>query len=181
MYCYAEQFSLIFIYFIFPSIRGSGVPGATPSSIELYSEQKGVLELDIPVMFHTGSSIYRNSKMKYGGPLHLDEVATDFPELKIVMAHSGRGFWYDRAFYLSKIHRNLYMEISGLPPRKLLHYFPELEKNADKVIFGSDWPGVGGIRENIEVLCSLPLKEETVEKMLYRNATKVLGMGTVSD
>ena len=127
-------------------------------------------------MFHTGSSIYRNSKLKYGDPLHLDEVAVDFPDLKIVMAHSGRGFWYNRAFFLSKLHKNLYMEISGLPPQNLLHYFPELEKNSDKIIFGSDWPGVRGIKENIDVICSLPIKKTTIEKILYRNAEKVLRM-----
>jgi len=147
-----------------------------PNQQEIYPLYEKALELNVPIMFHTGSSIYRNSKLKYGDPLHLDDVATDFPELKIVMAHSGRGFWYDRAFFLSRLHKNLYMEISGLPPQKLLHYFPELEKNADKVIFGSDWPGVKGIKENIDALSTLPLKETTLEKILYKNAKKVLGI-----
>ena len=110
--------------------------------------------------------------------MHLDEVAVNFPELRIVMAHSGRGFWYDRAFFLSKLHNNLYMEISGLPPQNLLHYFPELEVNSDKIIFGSDWPGVRGIKENIDVIRSLPFKETTIEKILYRIAEKVLRIKT---
>ena len=147
-----------------------------PNQKEVYPLYEKAVEFDIPVMFHTGSSIYRNSKLKYGDPLHLDEVAVDFPDLKIVMAHSGRGFWYNRAFFLSKLHKNLYMEISGLPPQNLLHYFPELEKNSDKIIFGSDWPGVRGIKENIDVICSLPIKKTTIEKILYRNAEKVLRM-----
>jgi predicted TIM-barrel fold metal-dependent hydrolase len=149
-----------------------------PNQKDVYPIYEKALELNIPIMFHTGSSIYKNSKLKYGDPLHLDEVAADFPDLKIVMAHSGRGFWYDRAFFISKIHKNLYMEISGLPPQKLLHYFPELEKNADKVIFGSDWPGVKGIKKNIDMICTLPLKDSTIEKILYRNAEKVLGIQT---
>ena len=147
-----------------------------PNQREVYPLYAKALELDVPVMFHTGSSIYKHSKLKYGDPLHLDEVAADFSDLKIVMAHSGRGFWYDRAFFLSRLHKNLYMEISGLPPQKLLHYFPELEKNADKVIFGSDWPGVKGIKENIDALRSLPLKEKTIERILYRNAERLLGI-----
>ncbi|MCK4613698.1 MAG: amidohydrolase family protein, partial [Thermoplasmata archaeon] len=68
-----------------------------PNQRDVYPLYERAVELDIPIMFHTGSSIYRNSKMKYGNPLHLDEVAADFPDLRIVMAHSGRGFWYDRA------------------------------------------------------------------------------------
>jgi hypothetical protein len=145
-----------------------------PNQREVYPLYEKAVEYGVPVMFHTGSSIYRHAKLKYGDPLYLDEVAADFPDLKIVMAHSGRGFWYERAFFLSRLHENLYMEISGLPPQKLLQYFPDLEKNADKVIFGSDWPGVRGIKENIDALCTLPLKKTTIEKILYRNAKKVL-------
>ena len=125
-------------------------------------------------MFHTGSSIYKNSKLKYGDPLLLDEVAADFPDLKIVMAHGGRGFWYDRAFFLSRLHKNMYIEISGLPPQKLLQYYPDFEKNTDKIIFGSDWPGIKSIRNNIETLCNLPLNENNLEKILYQNAKKIL-------
>ena len=147
-----------------------------PNDNKIYPIYEKAVELGIPIMFHTGSSIYKHSKLKYGDPLYLDEVAADFPKLKIVMAHSGRGFWYDRAFFLSKIHKNVYMEISGLPPQKLLHYFPELEKNMNKVIFGSDWPGVVSIRKNIDALCSLPLKKVTLENILYKNAKKILNL-----
>lgn len=134
-------------------------------------------ELGIPVMVHTGSSIFRGAKLKYGDPLALDDVAVDFPKLKIVMAHSGRGFWYERAFFLARLHENVYMEIAGLPPQKLLDYFPELERNADKVIFGSDWPGAPNIRRNIEYIRGMPLQESTKEKILGGNAARVLGIG----
>jgi len=145
-----------------------------PNQKEIYPLYATAMELGIPVMFHTGSSTYKNAKIKYGDPLHLDEVATDFEELTMIMAHSGRGFWYNRAFFLSRIHTNLYMEISGLPPQNLLHYFPDFEKNAEKILFGSDWPGVKGIRDNIDALSKLPLKEETIHKILYENAEKIL-------
>jgi len=150
-----------------------------PNQKENYPLYEKAIELGIPIMFHTGSSVYKNSKLKYSDPLHLDDVAADFPKLKIIMAHSGRGFWYDKAFFLSRIHKNLYMEISGLPPQNLLKYFPELEKNSDKVIFGSDWPGIKSIKENISSLYSLPLKPKTIEKILYKNAAKILGLEMV--
>ena len=131
-------------------------------------------EYRLPVLIHTGSSIFRGSKIKYADPIHLDDVATDFPELPILMAHSGRGLWYARAFFLSKLHPNLYLEISGLPPKYLLKYFPELEKNIDKVVYGSDWPGIQTIGQNIEAIQKLPLEPESKEKILYRNALKIL-------
>jgi len=134
--------------------------------------------LGVPIMLHTGSSVFRGSRLKYGDPIYLDDVAVDFPNLTIIMAHSGRGFWYDRAFFLARLHENVYMEISGLPPQKLLSYFPEFERNADKILYGSDWPGMPHIGRNIRLVRSLPLKQETKEKVLGGNAAKILGLST---
>ena len=135
-------------------------------------------DLGIPVLIHTGSSIFPGTRLKYGDPLHLDDVAVDFPDLKLVMAHSGRGFWYDRAFFMSRLHKNVYMEISGLPPSRLMEYFPELGRNADKVIFGSDWPGMTHIKRNMEAVAALPLPPEAAEKILGGNAARLLGLNS---
>jgi len=149
-----------------------------PNDPLLYPIYAKAQELGIPVMFHTGSSVFRGSRLKYGDPLYLDDVAVDFPDLVIVQAHSGRGFWYDRAAFLARLHPNVYMEVSGLPPHKLLDYFPELERLADKVIFGSDWPGVPGIKANIEAIRALPISEEAKAKILGENAARILGIKT---
>jgi predicted TIM-barrel fold metal-dependent hydrolase len=142
----------------------------------LYPLYAKAQELGIPVMIHTGSSIFKGARLKYGDPLYMDDVAVDFPALKLLMVHSGRGFWYERAYFLAKLHANLYMEISGLPPQKLLDYFPELERVADKVIFGSDWPGMPHVGRNIETIRGLPLREESKEKILGGNAARILGL-----
>lgn len=142
----------------------------------IYPLYQAAQDLKIPVLIHTGSSVFTGSRIKYGDPLHLDDVANDFPSLNLVMAHSGRGFWYDRAFFLSKLHPNLYMEVSGLPPSKLMTYFPELARNTDKVIFGSDWPGMSAIRGNMDAIARLPLPAEGVEKILGRNAARLLNL-----
>lgn len=142
----------------------------------MYPLYQAAQDLGIPVLIHTGSSVFKGSRLKYGDPLHLDDVATDFPALNLVMAHSGRGFWYDRAFFLSKLHANLYMEISGLPPSKLLTYFPELARNTDKVIFGSDWPGMIQIKRNMDAISALSLPAEGVENILGGNAAKLLNL-----
>jgi predicted TIM-barrel fold metal-dependent hydrolase len=130
----------------------------------------------IPVLIHTGSSVFKGSRLKFGNPLSLDDVAVDFPDLKIIMAHSGRGLWYKEAFFLSRLHKNVYMEVSGLPPKKLLIYFPDLEENADKIIFGSDWPGIANIKDNIEAVNLLPIAESAKEKILGENAKYILGL-----
>lgn len=140
----------------------------------MYPLYQAAQDLGIPVLIHTGSSVFKGSRLKYGDPLHLDDVAVDFPHLNLIMAHSGRGFWYDRAFFLSKLHANVYMEISGLPPAKLLTYFPELARNTDKVIFGSDWPGMVHIKRNMDAISSLSLPAAGVENILGGNAAKLL-------
>ena len=147
-----------------------------PNDVKVYELYEKAQELGIPVNFHTGSSIFKNAKLKYANPLHLDDVAVDFPDLKIIQAHGGRGFWYDTAFFLAWLHKNVYIDITGLPPQNLLKYFPELEKIADKLVFGSDWPAVPSLRENIETIKRLPLREETKRKILVENALKILGL-----
>ncbi|MCD6567533.1 MAG: amidohydrolase [Dehalococcoidia bacterium] len=146
-----------------------------PNEVALYPTYAKAQELNIPVIFHIGSSIFKGTRIKYCDPIYLDDIATDFPDLKIIMAHSGRGFWYEKCFFLSRFHKNIYMDITGLPPRNLLSYFPELDSNGKKVIFGSDWPAMPtGIKENVEIIKSLPLSSNTIEGILYRNAEKIL-------
>jgi len=146
-----------------------------PNEARLYPLYGKAQELGIPVIFHIGTSIFKGTKLKYCNPIYLDDVAVDFPDLKIVMAHSGRGFWYNECFTLSRLHKNIYMDITGLPPQNLLNYFPYLEKNSEKVIFGSDWPTIPtGIRKNIETIKSLALSDRTIEAILYKNAYKIL-------
>lgn len=146
-----------------------------PNEARLYPLYQKAQELRIPVIFHIGTSIFKGTRLKYCDPIHLDDVAVDFPDLKIIMAHSGRGFWYEDCFSLSRLHKNLYMDITGLPPQNLLRYFPELEKNSEKVIFGSDWPTMPTtIKANIEAIQQLPLSQKAIESILYKNAQKIL-------
>ncbi len=147
-----------------------------PNDASLYPMYALAEERGIPVMFHTGSSVFRGSKMKFGDPLLLDDLAVDFPDLTLVQVHSGRGFWYDRAAFLARIHPNMYMEIAGLPPKKLLTYFPELERLADKVLFGSDWPGLPSLKQNIGDVRALPIAEGAKAKILGGNAARLLGL-----
>ena len=126
------------------------------------------------MMVHTGSSVFKGARIKYGDPLLLDDVAIDFPKLNILMAHSGRPFWYEQAFWMARRHANVYMEVSGLPAKNLLEYFPRLEDIADKVVYGSDWPGNPDLRRNPDAIRALPISEEAKQAILYENATRVL-------
>jgi hypothetical protein len=92
------------------------------------------------------------------------------------MAHSGRPFWYEQAFWMARRHPNVYLEVSGLPAQNLLSYFPRLEELADKVVYGSDWPGNPHLRRNIDSILRLPLGDETKAKILGGNAARLLAL-----
>jgi hypothetical protein len=129
----------------------------------------------IPVMIHTGTSIFPGARNRYGDPIHLDDVAVDFPKLKIIMAHGGRPLWMDTAFFLVRRHRNVFLDISSIPPRSLLQYFPRLESIAGQTLFGTDWPGPGvpSVKGNLDDFRALPLSPEAQEKILSTTALAI--------
>lgn len=129
----------------------------------------------IPVMFHTGSSIFPGATNHYGNPTYIDEIAGDFPDLKIIMAHGGRGFWYNEAQFVARIRKNVYIDISGLPVKRLLEYFTEMERLKEKFLFGTDWPAVA-MKDTVEEFLSLPISESAKEAILYYNAKRVLNL-----
>src|SRR5207247_1947291 len=61
-----------------------------------------------PVMVHTGTSIFPGARSKYGNPMELDDVAIDFPDLRIVMAHGGRPLYMEEAFFILRRHANVW-------------------------------------------------------------------------
>lgn len=126
----------------------------------------------LPVMIHTGTSVFPGARSKYGNPLELDDVAIDFPDLRIVMAHGGRPLYMDEAFFVLRRHRRVWLDVSGIPPARLLEYFPRLAELADRVVWGTDWPspGVRDMRANIDQFLALPLSESHQRAILETNA-----------
>ena len=129
----------------------------------------------IPIMVHTGTSIFPGARNKYGDPMYVDDVAVDFPGLKILLAHGGRPLWMDTAFFLVRRHRNVYLDISGIPPKTLLKSFPRLEEIAHKSLFGTDWPGPGvpEIGKNLAEFRGLALSESAKEEILSKTALEI--------
>ncbi len=132
-------------------------------------------ERGLPVMIHTGTSVFPGARSKWGNPLELDDVAIDFPDLRILMAHGGRPFWMDQAFFVLRRHRNVYLELSGIPPARLLDYFPRLAELAGKTLWGTDWPspGVRDLRQNLDQFLALPLDPAVQQRIISGNALAV--------
>lgn len=130
----------------------------------------------IPVMFHTGTSIFRGARSKHGDPLQLEDVGVDFPDLDVVIAHGGRPFWTEQAFFLLRRFPRFHLDLSGIPPARLLSWFPRLEEIADRVLFGTDWPspGVPSVARNLAAIRALPLPEDVKERFVSGNALRLL-------
>ncbi len=125
-----------------------------------------------PVLIHTGTSIFPGARNVHADPMPCDDVAVDFPGTTLVLCHAGRPLWYDTAFFLVRRHPNVRLDVSGIPPRRLLDVLPRLGDVADRVLWGTDWPsmGVRSMRRNVEEFLSLPLPADVKRKILFENA-----------
>ena len=128
--------------------------------------------LGLPVIFHTGTSVFPRARNRFGEPILVEDVAIDFPKLPIILAHGGRPLWMSQAVFLVRRFPQVYLDLSSIPPVRLLSYFPELERMAEKVLFGSDWPGPGvrDIGENLAACRALGLSAPALERILVDNA-----------
>lgn len=130
----------------------------------------------LPVMFHTGSSIFPGARHRYSDPMMIDEVAEDFPGLQLLCAHAGRGFWESQVFFLAKIRKNVHLEMSGVPAARVLELFPELDRIRDRVIYGSDWPASPSLGVVARRFGDLPLPAASLVAMMRENGARLLGL-----
>lgn len=155
--------------------------GFEPADRMLYPAYAFCEERGLPVIVHCGTSTFAGSASAYGEPALLDPVFRDFPDLTIVLAHGGRGWWYDQAAFLALMRPNTWLEVSGLPPARLPDYYgTSLPRLARKMVFGTDWPGVPGIQRNAaaleKVLLAAGCSPDDVALALGGNAVRVFGL-----
>jgi predicted TIM-barrel fold metal-dependent hydrolase len=132
----------------------------------------------MPLVVHCGTSIFPGSMNRYADPVLLDDVLRDFPRLDVVLAHGGRGWWYDAAAFLALSSEHVWIELSGLPPSRLQTYYarhswPRLTR---RMIFATDWPGIPGIARNARAVAELLPDDDTRDLVLWANAARVYNL-----
>ena len=126
-----------------------------------------------PIIVHGSMHFWRGAYMWHGHPQFLDEVAVDFPELKLVISHGGNGFG-PPVLTVAQRHPNVYLEFSALRPK---HMAPEFIQAANtylkkKCIFGTDYPLIE-FKEQID-LWKYALREEVWEFFFHKNVLDAL-------
>lgn len=129
-----------------------------------------------PVMIHTGTSIFPGARNRFADPMAVDDVAVDFPKLPILLAHAGRPLYMETAVFLVRRHPNVHLELSGIPPRKLLDYLPRLEEISGRCLWGTDFPspGIASMRKNVEDFLALPLSDDAKRRILFDNGAALV-------
>jgi predicted TIM-barrel fold metal-dependent hydrolase len=156
-----------------------GLPADDRHYYPLYAK---CVELEIPLSIHTSANWTTVAVNDLGHPRHIDAVAADFPELRIVMSHGGYP-WVLEACLLAWKYPNVYLEVAAHRPRYLAApgtgWEPLLRFGqttiADKVLFGTGWFLLGRPPGQIvEEFRALPVAQDVMERWLGRNAEAVV-------
>jgi len=144
----------------------------------MYPIYEKCIELGIPVLFHSGVVYFDKHLAHFGSPVYVDQVATDLPELKIIIAHLGGNYSFE-ALVIAEKHGNVFMDTAFLPwfcARSLPHVEPmDLIRRAlkfvgpDRILYACE-----GLKP--EVIQDSDLEPETIEKVMHGNAEKLLGL-----
>jgi len=157
--------------------------GIPPTHARMYPIYSTCVELDMPIWFHLSIN-YSTRSMDVERPIHLDQVAEHFPELKIIAGHGGWP-WVNEMMAVAWRNPNVYVDIASYLPRYLAMPGSGWETllslgNSilqDRVLFGSTWLFMGqSIRQLADGVMELPLKESVKEKWLYHNAAALFGV-----
>lgn len=161
---------------IHPCHMGFAANAYTEGLSALAEVYRACEDAGLPVMVHTGTSIFPGARSKYGNPMELDDIAIDFPDLTLVMAHGGRPLFMAEAFFILRRHKRVWLDVSGIPPRSLPEYFPRLAELSDRVLWGTDWPspGVESMRRNVDQFLALPYPDALKRAALETNPTRLL-------
>lgn len=152
-----------------------------PNDPKVYPLYEVFAEAKLPVLFHTGHSGIGTGvpggggiRLKYGNPMPIDDVAVDFPEMPIILAHPSFP-WQDEAISICLHKPTVYIDLSGWSPK---YFSPTLVQYAnsrlkDKVLFGSDYPWLTPDRWLADFE-KIGIKEEVKPLILKENAVKLL-------
>ena len=150
-----------------------------PNHKKYYPYFSKCCELGIPIMMQVGHNLVYSRKRRLpsvGRPIYLDEVAIDFPELKLIGIHIGIP-WTDEMISMCWKHENVYTAGDAYAPKywpdSYVHYANSYGQK--KVLFGTDWPVIDPVRA-VEEFNDLNFRESASQRILRENALEVFNL-----
>jgi predicted TIM-barrel fold metal-dependent hydrolase len=156
---------------------------AHPADRMAYPIYEVINEYKLPTIFHTGHSGMGTGmrggggmRLKYGEPMLIDDVAVDFPDMKIILAHPSWP-WVDQSLSMALHKDNVFIDLSGWSPK----YFPKQviqyanTQLKHKMLFGSDFPLIHPDKW-IAAAQEVGFREEVMPGIMKDNAARVLGL-----
>lgn len=147
-----------------------------PNEALYYPYYAKCCELDVPIMMQVGQNLIYQKDVRLPSvarPILLDQIAIDFPELKLLGIHIGVP-WTDEMIAMAWKHENVYISIDAYAPKylppSLVHYMNSY--GADKVLFGTDWPVIDPERAVLEMQAH-QFRPDALQKVMRDNAVKV--------
>jgi uncharacterized protein len=174
-----------------PNIKGfkfhPSVQVFYPNDHDCYPLYEVIAEAGLPALFHTGQTGIGAGmrggggiRLKYSNPVYLDDVAADFPDMPIILAHPSFP-WQDEALSVATHKPQVYIDLSGWSPKyfppQLVHYANTLLKH--KVLFGSDFPLITPDRW-IADFDKLAIKPEVRQLIMKDNTARLLKLGAAT-
>ena len=150
--------------------------GLAPDHAKYYPVYAKCCELDIPIMMQVGQSLVYSRGRRYpsvGRPICLDQVAIDFPDLKLLGIHIGMP-WTDEMIAMAWKHDNVFIGVDAYAPRywppAVVHYLNTYGRH--KVLFGTDWPVIDPERAVAEIE-NMDIRPEAMPLLMRENALRV--------
>jgi len=159
------------------------IQGFAPNDPLAYPLYEVIEELGVPALFHTGQTGIGAGvpggggiRLRYSNPMLVDDVAVDFPQLRIILAHPSFP-WQDEALAVATHKPYVHIDLSGWSPK---YFPPQLVQYANsqlsrKVLFGSDFPLITPDRWLADFE-QAPFKDEVRPLILKENAARLLGL-----
>ena len=147
-----------------------------PNEALYYPYYAKCCELDVPIMMQVGQNLIYQKEVRLPSvarPILLDQIAIDFPELRLLGIHIGVP-WTEEMIAMAWKHENVYIGIDAYAPKylssSLQHYMDSY--GSGKVLFGTDWPVIDPERAVAEMEAH-NFKPESLRKIMRENAIKV--------
>lgn len=162
--------------------------GFSPNDERVFPTYEKALELNIPIVFHVGSTPFGClCRLDHASPILLDQVAVRYPQLRIMLTHLGT-LWHNESFMVVEKNPNVYIDTAAYVTEIAAILTPDIitRIGPDKIIFGTDYPmpyagKVHKMKEFVDVIRSIDVSDQILADIFHNNFERMLAGNTAAE